>query len=335
MALNSSGPISIAGTVTGQSIQIELLGNGTTQMSLNDTSVRTLAGVASGEIVMPTNFYGKSNKFIASITSSQTNLDLRTWALANGWDGTVAVEITVNAGVYVYSTSTSNAGLTVTGSFPGGVTLINNGYIIGKGGNGGSNSGPTAGAPGGSAISLGINATIVNNSGAFIAGGGGGGGGQLSGGGGGAGGGDGGLGRFSYAGGTGGAIGSSGNNGGGGNLGGQGGGAGAGAGGVVQQSQTIGGGGGGGGRILPGTGGAGGLGAVVGGVGGSAGNPGSQANPGGYSVNFCSGGGGGWGAAGAAAAGGSIAGGAGGNAIALNGYSATTSGSGTTYGAVS
>jgi hypothetical protein len=134
MALNSSGPISIAGTVTGQSIQVELLGNGTTQMSLNDTTVRTLAGVASGEIAMPTNFYGKSNKFIASITSSQADLNLRTWALANGWDGTVAVEITVNAGVYVYSTSTSNAGLTVTGSFPGGVTLINNGYIIGKGG---------------------------------------------------------------------------------------------------------------------------------------------------------------------------------------------------------
>ena len=61
MALNSSGPISIAGTTAGQSIQIELGGNGTTTMSLNDAAVRALAGVPSGAIIMPTNFYGKAN----------------------------------------------------------------------------------------------------------------------------------------------------------------------------------------------------------------------------------------------------------------------------------
>jgi len=61
MALNSSGPISLAGTTTGQSIEKELGGNGTTQISLNDTAVRTLAGVPSGAITMPTNFWGKSN----------------------------------------------------------------------------------------------------------------------------------------------------------------------------------------------------------------------------------------------------------------------------------
>ena len=61
MTMNSSGPISLAGTTTGQSIEIELGGSGTTQISLNDTNVRTLAGVASGAITMPTNFYGKSN----------------------------------------------------------------------------------------------------------------------------------------------------------------------------------------------------------------------------------------------------------------------------------
>lgn len=61
MALNSSGPISLAGTAAGQSIQVELGGNGTTQISLNCTNVRTLAGVPTGAIVMPTNFWGKSN----------------------------------------------------------------------------------------------------------------------------------------------------------------------------------------------------------------------------------------------------------------------------------
>jgi len=61
MTLNSSGPISLAGTTAGVSIEVELGGGGTTQISLNDTNVRTLAGVASGAITMPTNFYGKSN----------------------------------------------------------------------------------------------------------------------------------------------------------------------------------------------------------------------------------------------------------------------------------
>ena len=66
MALNSSGPISLAGTTAGQSIEIENGGTGTTQISLNDAAVRTLAGVASGQITMPTDFYGKSNALSVS-----------------------------------------------------------------------------------------------------------------------------------------------------------------------------------------------------------------------------------------------------------------------------
>jgi len=61
MALNTSGPISIAGTTAGVSIQVELGGTGSTQMSLNCAPVRSLAGVPTGAIVMPTCFYGKSN----------------------------------------------------------------------------------------------------------------------------------------------------------------------------------------------------------------------------------------------------------------------------------
>ena len=45
MPLNSSGPISLAGTTAGQSVQVELGGTGTTQISLNCAAVRTLAGV--------------------------------------------------------------------------------------------------------------------------------------------------------------------------------------------------------------------------------------------------------------------------------------------------
>ena len=61
MTLNASGPIILAGTTAGQSIEIELGGSGTAQISLNCTTVRTLAGVPSGAIIMPTNFYGKGN----------------------------------------------------------------------------------------------------------------------------------------------------------------------------------------------------------------------------------------------------------------------------------
>jgi hypothetical protein len=60
MALNATGPISLGGSTAGQSINLELSQSATAQVSLNDTNVRSLAGVASGAIVMPTNFYGKS-----------------------------------------------------------------------------------------------------------------------------------------------------------------------------------------------------------------------------------------------------------------------------------
>ena len=61
MALNASGPIALAGATAGVSIALELSLGTTTAISLNQAAVRTLAGVPSGAIIMPTNFYGKSN----------------------------------------------------------------------------------------------------------------------------------------------------------------------------------------------------------------------------------------------------------------------------------
>ena len=61
MPLNSTGTISLAGTTAGQSIALELGRSATAQISLNDSVVRTLAGVSSGAITMPTNFLGKSS----------------------------------------------------------------------------------------------------------------------------------------------------------------------------------------------------------------------------------------------------------------------------------
>jgi len=64
MTLNSSGPISLGGSVTGQSINLEIGASSNAQVSLNDTNVRLLAQVPTGAIQMPTNFWGK--KFSAN-----------------------------------------------------------------------------------------------------------------------------------------------------------------------------------------------------------------------------------------------------------------------------
>ena len=133
MALNSSGSISLAGTTLGESIQIELGGNGATQISLNDSTVRTLAGVSSGQIVMPTDFYGKSDTFSFNLTTA-SDVNLRTAAIAAGWNGTSQVIATIPTSNTISASSTSGYALTVNGSFPKGVTLINNGLIVGKGG---------------------------------------------------------------------------------------------------------------------------------------------------------------------------------------------------------
>lgn len=156
-------------------------------------------------------FYGKratSPLFAATISTNQQNLNLRTWAINNGWNGSSAAQITISSTVYITSTSTGTSALTVDGSWPGGLTLINDGYIIGRGGNGGTGGIPkssiaaTAGGAGGTALSCGTGFSITNN-GTIGGGGGGGGGGAVysgsnsttpgGGGGGGAGGGAGGL----------------------------------------------------------------------------------------------------------------------------------------------
>lgn len=60
MTLNTSGPISLGGSMVGQSINLELGQAATATASINATNFRTLAGVASGQISL-SNFYGKSN----------------------------------------------------------------------------------------------------------------------------------------------------------------------------------------------------------------------------------------------------------------------------------
>lgn len=113
--------------------------------------------------------------------SSPGTLDVRTRALAAGWDGSSPVQALVAAGTLLGSSSTSAYALTIQGSFPGGVQLVNNGTIAGAGGTGGTQGksgslNPTAGGAGGPALYVGVAATVTN-AGTLAGGGGGGGGG--------------------------------------------------------------------------------------------------------------------------------------------------------------
>jgi hypothetical protein len=178
MALPSSGSISLS------QVNVELGRSATASINKNESAVRTLFGVASGAISMSQG-YGKANQFAFSIASNQTNANLRTLAVNAGWNQSSSVVATINGGVYLSSNGTGTPGLTIDGSFPNGVSLTNNGFIVGMGGAGGKGGGannatPVAGA-GGSGGGLALLASVgvsITNNGTIAGGGGGGGGGQ-------------------------------------------------------------------------------------------------------------------------------------------------------------
>jgi hypothetical protein len=361
MAIQGSGQIKLTelatefGGTAPYSLKAYYRGGG--RVPANNTNVP-----ASGAIGLK-NFYNAVNRIALTVTfdANSTETSLTSATVPGYIAGITDLTVYVSSGVYVYSTSTSSPALTLATGFVAGdtVSLINNGYIMGKGGYGGdvpvanTAGAGVAGGIGGPALSLGYGITLTNNS--YIAGGGGGGGSGTAGGGGGAGGGES-ANRIStgkgtvVAGGAPGAVGNVGTSYGA-----------AGGGGNPFFNMT--GAGASGGRILPGTGGAGSIGtfsalAVQGGAGGAGGGGGGflytnslgadESHNGGAGGSASSagsaqvtvrgsgsggGGGGGWGAAGGA--GRSNAGGAGGKAIALNGYAITYNVTGTLYGAVS
>ncbi len=165
------------GTISFSDMNVELGKSATAIISLNDADVRTLAGVASGAIDFQ-DLQGKSNAYAYTITTNQVNLNLRTHALADGWDGTTALAVTLDTGIYISGSVAGNstAALTIDGSFPAGVTFINNGIVAGRGGTGGTSG--VAGQAGGLALSVASAVSIENNG--TVAGGGGGGGAALT-----------------------------------------------------------------------------------------------------------------------------------------------------------
>ena len=118
MTLNSSGPISLGGSTTGQSINLELGFSATALASINSTSFRTLAGVASGQISL-SNFYGKSNTtyFFASfkppnqnyyaghsINSSNGNIVFAVWSNSSSPYYTTVYRVATSGSLIGYNT---------------------------------------------------------------------------------------------------------------------------------------------------------------------------------------------------------------------------------------
>ena len=186
MAIQGSGQVSL------NDLHVEAGGTSGTECSFNDSDIRGLISKGAAAQMRMDEWYGASNVFTFNITSNTVHANLNTLATNAGWNGSAPIECTINSGVWCYATSTGNYGLLVNVA---NATIYNNGYIVGKGGNGGNRN--QNGSGGGHALRVTVSGvTIQNNSGAFIAGGGGGGGGSsYTGGGGGAGGGTAGTGN--------------------------------------------------------------------------------------------------------------------------------------------
>lgn len=170
MALQSSGKITLKEIAT----------------EFEDTAPHSLKEFYSAAVGIPSSgrltlkdFYGASKAYTYSFSSNTADANLRSLAVADGWDEVTPLIITIPSDTTLYSNSTSSGGAIVSGSFPNGITINNNGAITGRGGQAGQNGGPAL------QITTTDSVIVNNNSGAFIAGGGG--GGASTGGGGGAG----------------------------------------------------------------------------------------------------------------------------------------------------
>jgi len=185
MTIASSGAISLA------TVQTEFGGSAPTSMSeyyagaglVPSGTSGTYGAVPSSGTISLQKFYGTQNAYVfnATISSNTQNYNIKSAAIAAGWNQVLPLiaTITINSGVVVGSSSTGAYALQTGSTFPSGssLTIINNGYIVGMGGNGapgvGSGNGGAGGAAG-PALLIQQATTIYNNS--IIGGGGGGGG---------------------------------------------------------------------------------------------------------------------------------------------------------------
>ena len=188
-------PIQTSGAISLQDVADEF--GGSTPHSLNEY-YGAAAGIPASGAISLNQFYGASAAQTITLPATPLTyleLNLRAKAIELGWDQSSHLEFVIPSSVIIYSDNTTVAALTTGSPFPGGLTIINNGQIMGRGGD--ANDTPSSdstssfvitqqpdldGNPGGPAIELNVPVTI-NNSGGYIGGGGGSGGGVRAGGG--------------------------------------------------------------------------------------------------------------------------------------------------------
>lgn len=213
MALQTSGPISL------DNLHVEVGGSSGSNCSLNDSDIRSLISRGANTQQSLLEYYGQSNEIPLSSGGTVNGQSQRQQISASSFISSGGT-LNIPSSMWVWSDDRTVAALTI--DIP--CTIINNGKIIGKGGQGGSGLrvknlphpttsayssgystvGQGSGSDGGPAINVtSSGVTIINKSGAYIAGGGGGGGSSsvepantFSGGGGGAGGAEGGFANF-------------------------------------------------------------------------------------------------------------------------------------------
>ena len=187
MAIPGSGPLKISefatecGDTAPNSMSEYYRGGSLVPDAPANASIPTSGAIGIGD------FYGATNRVAVPLTISANtqNYDVYTQASASPLytAGIADVTLTINPGVVVGSSSTGTYALNVPNAFNAGdtVTIVNNGTVIGRGGNGGAGGSGFSGSGGGGGT--GGNAVYVNraliltNNGTLAGGGGGGGGG--------------------------------------------------------------------------------------------------------------------------------------------------------------
>jgi hypothetical protein len=109
MALLGSGAMSLGGATAGRSVNLELGRSSTAQISMGESAVRTLAGVASGAISF-SNFYSKSAAVAEILYSFNTTGNAQSFTASNA---TITVEGAVT-GTALEATSFTDVFGTVT-----------------------------------------------------------------------------------------------------------------------------------------------------------------------------------------------------------------------------
>jgi hypothetical protein len=199
MPLAASGEMSIGGSTANRSINLEFGRTATQQTSMSQLyrgggvvpDAASNSAIPTSGTISLSQFYNAANRIAQTITisSNQTNYVANTAKVTSYQAGLMDITFVINSGIVVSSDNTSGLAFDVDTSWAAGdgVTIVNNGTIVGRGGNGGNGesttgsisptySGLTAGAVGGQALRA-QRAVSVNNTGTIAGGGGGGGGG--------------------------------------------------------------------------------------------------------------------------------------------------------------